>query len=104
MLVFFAVSGIWQNFGLHYGKDSHRLMLASTIHTGREMKTKSGEVSDLSSPLLRWFVIAMALGMILTTLLGVVMAFRFGKGRAASICLAAGVLIPASLILIKLFA
>ena len=78
-------------------------MLASSVHMGHGFQMKSGEKYDLSSPALKWFVIAMAAGMILTTILGVVMAFRFGKGRAASICLVIGVLLPVSLILVKLF-
>jgi hypothetical protein len=46
----------------------------------------------------------MAGGMILTTILGVVMAFRFGKGRAALWCLCAGIAIPLALICIKVLA
>ena len=104
MLVFFAVSGIWQTFGLHYpkGNGSTTLALVSTVHLEHKIGMKSGKNLDLSSPALRWFVIAMAVGMIMTTILGVVMAFRFGKGRAAMYCLAAGIAIPLSLICIKL--
>ena len=105
MLVFFAVSGVWQCFQLNYlgPDDSRTLALASTAHTQRPVSLKSGEVLDLSSPALRGFVVAMAVGMIVTTVLGVVMAYRFGKGRAASICLTLGVVLPAALVLIKVF-
>jgi hypothetical protein len=105
MLVFFAVSGIWQSFSLHYSAsgESRALALASTIHTGRGLK--AGDPSTLSSPLLHWFIIAMAVGFIATTILGVVMALRHGKSRrAALICLLLGILFPVSLVLIKVFA
>ncbi|HMP83193.1 MAG TPA: hypothetical protein PKA41_10880 [Verrucomicrobiota bacterium] len=104
MLVFFAMSGIWQTFSLHYGNadNSRALALASTIHTGRGLKT--GNLSTLSSDWMRWFVVAMAVCFIATTLLGVVMALRHGKSRhTAVICLAAGIVIPAVLLLAGLF-
>ena len=103
MLLFFAVSGVWQSFNLQSYNlaGSHALALASTIHTGRGLK--GGDPSTLSSPLLHWFVIAMAVGFILTTILGVVMALRYGKSRrAAVICLLAGFLLPLSMVLVRL--
>jgi hypothetical protein len=104
MLLFFAVSGLWQSFGLQYykGDESRTLALATTIHTGRGLK--ANEPSTLSSPGLHWFVVAMAVGFILTTVLGVVMALRFGKSRRAAIaCLLVGLLLPLGLVLLKLF-
>lgn len=105
MLLFFAASGLWQTFSLqHYKADESRsLALASTIHTGFGLK--ASEPSTLSSPMMRWFVVAMSVGFILTTLLGVVMALRYGKSRrAAVVCLVSGLLFPLSLVLIKLLA
>jgi hypothetical protein len=94
MLLFFAVSGICQTLGLH--NRSHLLERLSTIHTSHGLKTGG----SLSSVLLRWFVLIMALGFITTTILGIVMSLRLGKSRrVAFYCLAAGVGMPVAIIL-----
>lgn len=103
MIVFFAVTGVLQMAGLHYNdkSESKILMLASTVHMEHGFKLKSGGSLDWSSPAMKMFVFAMAAGLILTTILGVIMAFKFGKGRAAFWSLLAGVVIPALLICLK---
>jgi ABC-type antimicrobial peptide transport system permease subunit len=96
LLLFFAVSGIWQTLGFQ-PEFLHKL---SSIHT--QARWKDG--SELGSFPLRIFVIFMALGFILSTVLGVIMAFRFGRSRkAAFYCLAAGVAVPAVLVLLRVF-
>ena len=45
----------------------------STLHTGRGLKNGF----DLASPYMRVLVIAMAISLILTIILGVIMAFKF---------------------------
>ncbi|MGZ8919964.1 MAG: hypothetical protein ACXW3L_03175 [Limisphaerales bacterium] len=96
MLLFFAISGLWQMFGLN---SSGLFQTLSTIHTQHQLK--SGDA--LGSPLMFTFVLLMALSFIVTTILGVVMALKFGGSRRATIyCLAAGVLAPLSLVLIRL--
>ena len=99
LLLFFAVSGIWQTLGLHQDRDGPvTLALLSSIHTTRGLK--GGDVTTLSSPLLEAFAIAMAAGLILTAILGIVMAVRFGRSRSAVfLSLAVGALLPAALIL-----
>ena len=83
MIVFFAVTGVLQMANLHYNdkSDSKIVMLASSVHMEHGFKMKDGTAYDWSSPAMKIFVFAMAVGMILTTLLGVVMAFKFGKSR-----------------------
>ena len=96
LLLFFAVSGIWQTLRI----DSSFLRWLSTIHT--QARWKDG--SDLGSFPLRIIVVVMALSFVLTTILGVVMAVKFGRSRkAAFYCLALGVLIPGVLVLIRIF-
>jgi formate hydrogenlyase subunit 3/multisubunit Na+/H+ antiporter MnhD subunit len=94
MLLFFAISGIWQTFGFH----SEWLTRLSTIHTSHALKNGSG----LSSGLLRIFVLMMALSFIATILLGIVIALRTGRNRKAAFwCLAAGVIVPLVLVLLQ---
>jgi len=101
MLLFFAVSGIWQTYATYTYGQSKALALLSTIHTSHGLKTPK-EPHTLSSPMLRAFVLVMALGFIVTTILGVVMAVKYGRSRkAAYCCLAFGVLFPLVVILIR---
>lgn len=98
MLLFFAVSGIWQIFGWN---GSGMFQALSSIHTMRQLK--SGGVF-LSSPLMMVFVLLMAVSFIVTTVLGVVMALKFGRSQRASVyCLAFGVLFPVALVLLRLW-
>jgi ABC-type nitrate/sulfonate/bicarbonate transport system permease component len=103
MLLFFAISGIWQTYSPSYAYHSKILGALSTIHKGGGM-TKSGVYTGLSSPVLRYFILAMALGFIVTTILGVVMAVtQGGNRRAAFYCLAFGVVFPLAVIVISVY-
>ena len=96
MLLLFAISGTWQTLGLGYR--SHILTSLSTIHTGHGLKSGL----TLSSPILRYFVLAMASGFMVTTFLGIIMAVKYGGNRrAACYCIAFGVLFPSAVILIS---
>ena len=97
MLLFFAISGIWQTVGFR----GSLLGWLSALHTGARLKNGQEPTSDAFKAL----VILMAISFVVTTLLGVVMALKFGKNRkVAFYCLAAGVIIPAILILLKTMA
>jgi hypothetical protein len=98
MLLFFAISGIWQTLGLGH---SGFLGALSSIHTSHGLKN---ERIVLSSRTMIGFVLLMSLSFIATTILGVVLALKFGKSRRDAIyCLAFGVLFPLVLVLIRLF-
>ena len=98
MIIFFALSGLWQTFGL--GGHSKLLAMLSTIHTSHGLKAAHANLTSLPMML---FVAAMAAGLMLTTLLGVVMALKFGRSRkVATGCLAFGVAFPLVLVLIRL--
>ena len=97
MLLFFAISGVWQLFGLG---TSRPLQALSSIHTHKQLK--AGAVF-LGGPAMFTFVLLMAASFIITTILGVVMALKYGRSRRAAIgCLAVGVLVPLSLIFFRL--
>jgi hypothetical protein len=96
LLLFFAISGIWQTLGWN----SLFLQKLSSIHTERRWK----DGSELGSFPLRVFVIIMALSFILTTILGVIMALKFGRNRKAALyCLALGISIPFVFVLLRIF-
>jgi hypothetical protein len=94
LLLFFAVSGIWQTLGIR----TPFWRLLATIHTSHELKSGGG----LSSFSLKVFVLIMAVSFIIMTILGVVMALKYGRSRlAVYCCLAFGLVFPLTLILIR---
>jgi hypothetical protein len=94
LLLFFAVSGVWQTLGLH----SPLLERLSTIHTSHQLKSGGG----LTSIFLLVFVLIMAASFIVTTILGVIMAIQYGRNRrAAFYCLVFGVVFPLVLVLVR---
>jgi hypothetical protein len=95
MLLFFAISGVWQTFGLHL--HSHFLARLSTIHMSHGLKTNDGFASIFTMI----FVVMMAVSFIISVILGVVMALKFGGSRRAALyCLAVGVVVPLAIIMI----
>lgn len=81
MILFFAISGIWQTLGVH----SSFLQWLSAIQTSARFKNGH----EPGSPALRVFVIIMAASFVISVILGVVMAFKFTRSRkAAFYCLA----------------
>jgi hypothetical protein len=98
MLIFFAVSGIWQTLGIGH---SGSLAMLSTAHVGRGLKNGV----TLSSTALRLFIVLMAIGFVITTILGIVMALTQGSNRkTAFYCLTFGVLFPMIIMAISVFA
>jgi hypothetical protein len=96
MLLLFALSGIWQTLGIHGTK---WMSLLSSIHTSHGLK----QGTSLTSPFLRFFIVLMAMAFIISTILGVIMAVKYGRNRrAAYYCLAFGVAFPLLLVLIQL--
>ncbi len=97
MLIFFALSGLWQTVPLESTHNSKALAWLSTIHTSHALKA-----GTLSSVYMRWFVVAMAVSLIFTIVLGIFMAFKFGHKRSALYCLAGGFVVPLIFVLLAL--
>jgi len=96
-LLFFAISGIWQTLGIH----SHFLDSLSTIHKSHGMKAGG----NFASIALMIFVLLMAFSFIVSVILGIVMALKFGRSkRAAVYCLVAGIVIPLAIIVVTTLA
>ena len=103
MLIFFAVTGAWQLFGLHHGRKTgtyvppRTVVFLSDIHQFQHV----GPVSRESPTPLRYFMLAAAVGLVTTTSLGIVMAFRYGRNTAsAALCLFSGIVVPVTILLI----
>ncbi len=96
-LIFFAVSGSWQLFRAHDDEKngSYRappvLKALSAVHMNSHLP---GKRASVYTPL-KTFSLLAAAGLILSTVLGVVMAFRFSSTAVTpALLLGAGVLIP----------
>ena len=102
LLLFFVISGCLQTFGLHrqMKNSSYRpppvLQSLSEVHQWQRW----GSTSTPAKPSLpfRWFMLAMSLGFIVTTILGILMAFQMGRASIAVILIGLGSLIPAILL------
>src|SRR5205085_1618159 len=87
VLIFFAVTGAWQLFKLHRVlKDGsysppRAVAILSDVHQFQHIPPTSSE----SGTPLRYFMLAAAAGLVLTTVLGIIMAFRFSRSKTAVI-------------------
>ena len=95
------MSGGWQLFALHRGTKNgsytpaRLIVILSNVHQYQQIHPAHLQ----SETSLRYFILAAAIGLIVTTLLGVVMAFRFGRSKAAVILsLLAGIVVPLGLL------
>lgn len=102
LLLFFVISGCWQTFALHVERKdgTYRppavLKLLSEVHMN-----EIAEGSRTSLPF-RLVVVAMSLGLLVTTSLGIIMAFRFSKSpNLVWLALTAGVLVPLGTVILE---
>src|ERR1035441_8337961 len=81
MLMFFLISGSWQTFGLHEASRSGNYVPPAIIKTlsevHKDQRLSKGKSGSGSSIPLKWLIIVMAAGLLVTTILGIVMAFKY---------------------------
>lgn len=100
ILVFMTISGIWQTFRLQdvpKGQPPSFLGVLSSIHTSSMSK-----LGTLSSSWMKGFIILASVSFLLTLVLGIIMAFRYGRGKIVLISLISGIAVPLILILLAL--
>ena len=97
MLLFFAISGIWQTLGV--GFHTKILTLLSTIHMGIRLKSGATLASGIL-PVLRDFIVLMALGFGDDNSGVIIAVTQGGKRRTGFYYLAFGALFPLSVILL----
>lgn len=103
VLIFFAVTGAWQLFDLHRARKDGSytppaaVRLLSDVHQTQHLPSTT---SNSGTPL-KYFMLAGAAGLVVTTILGIVMALRFGRNRTLVLtCLTGGVVLPVGMLLI----
>jgi len=102
LLVFFLISGCWQTFNLHEASKSGGYVpppiIKSLSQVHKDQRWVDGQKVPKSSTPFRWLVVLMSLGLLATTILGIVMAFKYTKGWIVWVLLFTGVLIPSLLL------
>jgi hypothetical protein len=101
MLIFFAVTGSWQLFNWHESTRDKTyiappaLEALSFIHKDAHIPGTPGRKP---TPL-RYFMFATAVGLVATSIVGIIMAFKFSRRPlVATICLLLGIALPGLLL------
>jgi hypothetical protein len=103
LLIVFAVSGAWQVFRFNDAKKdgSYKPARVITLFTDIHKDAVLPGVPRRQGAAMRWFALAAASGLTLTTILGIVMAYRLSRRPAlVTFLLLTGVALPAALLLL----
>jgi hypothetical protein len=98
LLMFFLISGSWQTFDLHEASDSGDykppaiIKSLSAVH--KDQRWADRQKKPESSVPFRYLVLLMAAGLLVTTALGIVMAFKYTRPWIVWVLLAMGISIP----------
>ena len=102
LLMFFLISGSWQTFNLHEANKSGSYVppaiIKSLSQVHKDQRWVDGKKVPKSSKPFQWLVILMAVGLLATTILGIIMAFKYTQGWIVWVCLFFGFIIPAALL------
>ena len=103
VLLLFTASGAWQVYRLNDAKKDGSYTppsIVRTLSSVHRYQTLARETPKKTA--LKAFVVAACLALITTTLLGIVMAYRFsGSSVTVTLCLLVGILLPAALLLLS---
>jgi hypothetical protein len=99
LLMFFLISGCWQTFGLHQGaRDGSGYqppaIIKSLSQVHKDQRWAGAQMRPKPSVPFRYLILLMTLGLLVTTILGIVMAFKYTKPWQVWACLGLGFLVP----------
>jgi hypothetical protein len=103
LLIVFAVSGAWQVFRFNDAKKdgSYKPAAIITLFSDIHKDAVLPGVPRRQGAAMRWFALTAAAGLALTTVLGIVMAYRLSRRPVlVTFLLFAGVVVPAALLLL----
>jgi len=102
LLLFFLISGCWQTFGLHEarkdGSYKPPAIIKSLSQVHKDQRWVDHAKAPESSVPFRYLVLLMSLGLLATTVLGIIMAFKYTKGWLVWCCLFMGAAVPCFLL------
>ncbi len=98
LLLFFALTGAWQTFGFHEAPRDKSytppawIAKLSEVHKNQRLEHSPGGRPSVP---LRWFILLTSIGLIVTTALGIYMAFRYTQNMLVVwLSLVAGIILP----------
>lgn len=104
LLIFFAVTGAWQTFTLHEKQGANApppsmwFVLPSEVHKGQRLSARPDVGPSIP---FRWFVLLMSIGLVISSILGVYMAFKYSRNKlVVGLTLGTGVVLPILLLLL----
>ena len=107
LLVFFLISGCWQTFNLHEASEDGNYkppaIIKSFSQVHKDQRWVDRNKKPQSSTPFRCLVVLMSLGLLATTILGIVLAFKYVPARVVWLCLSFGIFIPVFLIWIAYY-
>ena len=108
LIIYFSISGAWQVFRLNDVPKENPTAIRSVLHAISNPHTHSTfpgkDPRAFSSQGFRLFAALMGVGMVITSILGILLALRFSKRPVfVVICLLAGLLIPVCTLFISAF-
>lgn len=99
LLIVFVVTGALQTFNLHHSRKDGSYLVPkmienlATVHVSQSWPKKNAKLTP--SFAFKIFVLLMSVGFLISTILGIVLAFQHTKKRGwVWLCLFAGILIP----------
>ena len=104
LLMFFLISGSWQTFGLHEASKSGDYVppaiIKSLSQVHKDQRWVDSKKVPKSSIPFQCLVVLMATGLLVTAILGIIMAFKYTKPWIVWSCLFMGIAIPCFLLCI----
>ena len=104
LLMFFIITGCLQTFNLHEASKTGSYVpppiIKSLAQVHKDQRWVDGKSVPKSSVPFKFLVLLMSLGLLATTILGILLSFKYTKALIVWICLFLGFIIPILLILI----
>ena len=102
LLLFFLISGCWQTFGLHEASKSGDYVppaiIKSLSQVHKDQRWVDSTMVPHSSVPFRWLIVLMSAGLLVTTILGIMMAFKYTRPWIVWAFLFLGVALPCFLL------
>ena len=108
LLILFVITGCWQTFNLHEASKKSGgyqppqiVKTLSQIHIDQSLGDHKKDLKP--SWIFRYLIVLMSIGLSVTTVLGIVLAFKYAPSRNVWGCLLGGVFIPIFLLFMARF-
>jgi len=102
LLLFYLISGCWQTFNLHEaGKSGNYVppaIIKSLSQVHKDQRWVDGKMAPKPSVPFRYLIVLMVVGLLTTTILGIVMAFKYTRPWIVWSCLFMGTATPCFLL------